>query len=255
MSQPTRRRLRERRGFWYGVAILLLRRPLRAVSHRDFRGGQHLPAEGGVVLAVNHISPIDPLFVALYTLEHGRLARFLAKDSLFSVPVLGHVLTGMGHLPVYRGSTEGGRAVSAAVEAARAGRCVVIYPEATITDDPDGWPMVAKTGAARIALAAGVPLVPMAQWGVQDIWPAYSGRPRLTTRHRVAMHAGPPIDLSEMAGQPVTTAVLRTVTDRLMDTITSMLADIRHETPPAVRFDPRTRRPDSTDEAGEAETA
>lgn len=243
MSGPTRRRVSERRGFWYGTAILLLRRPLHAAARVEYRGGEHLPATGGVVIAANHISQVDPLYVALFTYEHGRLARFLAKDSLFSVPALGPILTSMRHIPVYRGSAESGRAVEAAVRAARAGQCVVVYPEATITRDPDGWPMAGKTGAARIALTAGVPLIPLAQWGAQDVWSPYSRLPHLGRRHVVRLEAGPPVDLSGLGGQPLSAAHLRAATDRLMDRITTMVGDLRGQTAPPTRYDPRTHRP------------
>lgn len=239
VSAARRRNVGDRRGFWYGVAILLLRRPLRAAARLDFRGGEHLPRSGGFVLAVNHISQVDPLYIALYTYEHGRLGRFLAKDSLFTIPILGSILASMQHIPVRRGHTAAGNAAQAAVEAAQAGRCVVVYPEATITRDPQGWPMAGATGAVRIALSAQVPLVPAAQWGAQELWPPYARLPRLARRHPVSIHAGAPVDLGDLAGREMTPAVLREATTRVMDRITAMLADIRGETPPPVRYDPR----------------
>ena len=115
-----------------------------------------------------------------------------------------------------------------------------MYPEGTITKDPDGWPMRGKTGAARIALQTGCPVIPIGQWGAQDILPAYSVKfhalPRRTAHYKV----GDPVDLTDLMGRPITNEVLREATERIMAAIIELVADLRHETPPTVRFDPRS---------------
>jgi hypothetical protein len=114
---------------------------------------------------------------------------------------------------------------------------VIFYPEATVTRDPDLWPMVAKTGVARLALATGAPVIPVAQWGAQRILPYGSHRPHLFPRTTVQVLAGPPVDLSAFDGQPLSPKVLRDATDLIMKDITGQLARIRGETAPAKLYD------------------
>jgi 1-acyl-sn-glycerol-3-phosphate acyltransferase len=117
---------------------------------------------------------------------------------------------------------------------------VVIYPEGTITREPDLWPMTGKTGAARIALSAGVPVIPVAQWGPQDVLPPYAKKPRLLPRKLITVKAGPPVDLDDLRDRPLTPEVLAEATERIMDAVTRQLEDIRGAQAPAVRFDART---------------
>lgn len=234
------RRLTERRGFWYTLAVLIARPVLVVLTRRRWQGGEHIPGHGGVIVCPNHVSYIDPFTFAHFVHDHGRLPRFLAKASLFTIPGVRPVLEGTGQIPVLRESRGAAHALSAAIDAVRAGRCVAVYPEATITRDPGLWPMAGKTGAARIALATGAPVIPVAQWGPQEILPPYAKRPRLFPRHTVHVHAGPPVDLSEFVGREQTADVLTQATEKIMVAITDLLADIRDQRPPAVRFDPRT---------------
>jgi hypothetical protein len=104
------------------------------------------------------------------------------------------------------------------------------------------WPMKGKTGAARVALATQAPVIPVAQWGANLAVPPYPkrGQIRLFPRKTLTVQAGPPIDLSEFYGKEPTAAVLREVTERIMDEITVQLAEIRQEPAPAERFDQRS---------------
>jgi 1-acyl-sn-glycerol-3-phosphate acyltransferase len=140
---------------------------------------------------------------------------------------------------VSRLTADAANAFEAACEAVRDGACVGVYPEGTITKDPGGWPMRGKTGAARIALETGCPVIPIGQWGAQEILPAYSARfhaiPRRTARYKV----GDPVDLGDLMSRPITNEVLAEATERIMAAITDLVADLREETPPDVRFDPR----------------
>jgi 1-acyl-sn-glycerol-3-phosphate acyltransferase len=230
---------RRRLGFWFRLAVVLLRRPLLLLTKRDWGGTDNLPAQGGIVVCTNHVSYFDPLAFAHFVYDNGRVPRFLGKAALFGIPFVGTVLRGAGQIPVYRESADAGKAFSAAVDAVHRGECVAIYPEATITRDPYGWPMVGKTGAARVALATGAPVVPIAQWGPQDVLAPYGKRLRLFPRKTMHVLAGPPVDLSEFMGRQVDAELLRAVTEKIMAGITALLEQIRGDKAPQVRFDPR----------------
>jgi len=234
------RKLQQRPGWAYGLCIAILEPLLLLVTKRRWVGGERIPATGGCVLAANHISHLDPLTFAHFVYAHGRLVRFLAKAEMFKVPVVGRIIRSAEQIPVYRLTTDASVAFRAAVAAVEKGEAVAVYPEGTITRDPDLWPMTGKTGAARIALASGVPVIPIAQWGAQEIlWP-YSKNPRLFPRKTITLKAGEPVDLDDLRGKELTPDVLREASDRVMDAITRLLEDVRGQSAPAVRFDPRT---------------
>jgi 1-acyl-sn-glycerol-3-phosphate acyltransferase len=233
------RRLRERRGWAFGFCVAVVEPLLLLVTRRRWRDGESIPAEGGCVLAVNHVSHLDPLTCAHFVYAWGRIPRFLAKAEVFEVPVLGRIVRSAGQIPVRRSSTDASASFTAAVAAVGRGDCVVVYPEGTITRDPDLWPMRGKTGAARIALSSRVPVVPVAQWGAQRILAPYAKRPHLFPRRTIAMSAGRPVPLDDLREQPLTPEVLREATDRIMDHVTRLLEEIRGEDAPGRRFDPR----------------
>jgi 1-acyl-sn-glycerol-3-phosphate acyltransferase len=220
------------------LCVFVLRPLVMALTKRDWRGGKHIPAAGGCVLAVNHVSECDPVPFGHFVYDHGRLPRFLGKAEVFAVPVLGSILRSAGQIPVYRKSTDASKAFSAAVDAVRRGEAVVVYPEGTISRDPGLWPMVGKSGAARIALTTRCPIIPCAQWGPQEILAPYARRPRLFPRKLMRIRAGEPIDLPDAADE-MTNQALREATDQVMAAITALLEDIRGEAAPPERFDPR----------------
>jgi 1-acyl-sn-glycerol-3-phosphate acyltransferase len=226
-------------GPWLRFAVIVLKPLLTVLTSRRWSGSEHVPSTGGVVLCVNHISHVDPLTFAHFVWDSGRSPRFLAKESLFRVPFVRRVLRGARQIPVYRDSTDAARSLSAAVAAVRAGECVCIYPEGTLTRDPELWPMAGRTGAARVALTTGAPVIPIAQWGAQDMLPPYSRRLRLRPRHPVQVVAGPPVDLRGFAGREPTAADLHDATECIMAAVTGLLAQVREGTPPAHRYDPR----------------
>jgi len=231
---------RTRRLPWaYRFVALVLRPLLMRVTKRDWRGLENIPAEGGFVVSTNHISYTDPLVFAHFMYDSGREPYFLAKESLFAIPVVGWVLGKCGQIPVYRNSAAATNAYRAAVDGVRAGKALAIFPEGTITRDPDLWPMRGKTGAARVALETRCPLVPVAQWGAHEILSPYGHRPSLFPRKTMKMYAGAPVDLSDLYDRPIDTKVLREATDRLMDRITELLEVLRGENKPVERFDPR----------------
>ena len=231
---------RRRLGFWLRFAVVVLEPLLTVLTRRDWRGMEHVPRAGGVILCTNHTTHADPLTFGHFLYAAGRSPRFLAKGGLFALPFVGQVLRGAEQIPVARESENAALAYAAAVDAVRRGEAVCVYPEATITRDPRLWPMGGKTGAARVALATGAPVVPVAQWGAQRLLPPYSALPRLWRRPVVHVLAGPPVELSDLRGVEPTAQVLREATDRIMDAITALLAQVRGEVPPPVRFDPRT---------------
>ena len=236
---PKVRDLQEKRGWAWTTVVGIVKPTLLAFSKRVWIDGEKVPATGGCVVAVNHVSHLDPMTLGFFLYEHGRLVRYLTKEALFRTPVIKHIVTDAGQIPVARMTAGAASAFDAAVQAVKDGECVGVYPEGTITKDPDGWPMRGKTGAARIALATGCPVIPIGQWGAQDILPAYSLRPHLLPRRTTSYKAGDPVDLSDLADHPVTAEVLREATDRIMAAITALVEDLRGETAPAVRFDPR----------------
>ena len=227
---------------WRRFSKILLVPLIPSMMKRDWHGKQNFPAEGGMILAANHLSYMDIFAMSLYSYEAGRYPVFLAKSTLFDVPVLGAVIRKLGQLPVHRNATDAALVLRDAEAGIRKGACVIFYPEATVTRDPAQWPMVAKTGAARLALMTGAPVVPVAHWGAQDILPYHSYRPRLVPRRTVHVLAGPPVDLSAFQGQPLTSKTLHAATEAIMKDITGLLAQLRGETPPAEPYHPAVAR-------------
>lgn len=233
------RQLDQPRGWTFTLGALILKPLFFLTTKPEWSDGLKIPATGGCVLVVNHLSHVDPLTAAVFTYDHGRLPRYLAKSGLFRSRFLGHFMRSAGQIPVERASAGAAGAYAAAVEAVRAGECIVIYPEGTITRDPDLWPMTGKSGAARIALETGCPVIPVGQWGAQDLLAPYAKRPDLFPRKTIRIRVGDPVDLSDLADRPRTAAVLAEATERIMDAITHIVEELRGETAPAERFDIR----------------
>ncbi len=223
----------------YRAVVAVFRPLLMLLTKRDWRGQENLPAEGGFVVCPNHISYVDVLSFAHLLYDSGHPPYFLGKEGVFDVPVVGSILRAADQITVYRETGRAAGAFSAAVDAVHAGKAVAIFPEGTLTREPDQWPMRGKTGAARVALATRCPVVPVAQWGPQEILGSYERRLRLLPRKTMHLRVGPPVDLSDLYDLPPTRALLEAATERIMAAITTMLEDLRGETAPAERFDPR----------------
>jgi len=222
--------------FWLLAAIVV---PLTGwFAKLEVRGAENLPREGAYVLAPNHHSEFDPLTVAVATWRIGRAPRFMAKESLFRVPVLGAALKATGMVPVTRGKSGAAQSMAQANELVKNARGVIVYPEGTLTRDPDVWPMRGKSGAVRLALAGNIPLIPVAHWGEQQFMPRYGKLRFFPPRRRVTVLVGTPIDLSDFAGREHEMGVLNEATDRLMAEISRLLGEIRGEKPPVERWDP-----------------
>jgi 1-acyl-sn-glycerol-3-phosphate acyltransferase len=239
---------------WRTGTTVLFPPLIKAMMKRDWHGYQHFPRQGGMLVAGNHLSYADWAAMALFVHEARRYPAFMIKASAFDVKGIGALLRGCGQLPVRRGEADAANVLKVAEQALADGECVVIYPEGTATRDPEQWPMVAKTGVARLALASGVPVVPVAIWGAQDILPYGSTKPHLWPRHTVHMLAGPPVDLTEFEGQPFTRDVLRGATNKIMGDVAKLLAELRGGQPPAEPYHPAVARRAARQAAREAES-
>lgn len=234
------RPLADRRDLGWTVAAPILKPVLLALTRRDWRCGEHIPAHGGAIIALNHLSHVDPITTSHLIWDYGRIPRFLAKQSLFDMEgVIGWWFQHSGLVPVDRAA--GASGMSAAIDAVDRGELIVVYVEGSITKDPDGWPMVPKTGAARIALATGAPVIPIGQWGAQQLLPAYTKRLNLSGRSTIHLNVGEPVPLEDLRALETTTEVVHRATDRIMERIVSLVEELREERAPAERFDPAKR--------------
>lgn len=227
--------------FWPLAALVVP--VLGLIAKIRISGAEKLPREGAFVLAPNHYSEFDPLIVAAAVWRIGRAPRFMAKESLFRVPVLGWFLHRTGMIPVARTSSASSakQTMKQSAELVEHGRGVIVYPEGTLTRDPDLWPMRGKSGAVRLALADGIPLIPMAQWGTQEIMGRYQkGLSLWPLRKPVRVLIGDPVDVSDLRGRAGEQAVLNEATTRLMNAITVLLEELRDEKAPAERWNPAT---------------
>ena len=225
--------------FWFAVATLWP--TLTVTTKRDWQGTENLrrtyPPDDGIVVVANHISWFDPFSLCHILWNHGRPPRILVKDTLFRAHGIKHIMRGAGQIPVARETQDASAAVAQAVAAVRDGEAVVLYPEGTITRDEQLWPMTGRTGAARIALETGAPVIPIAQWGPQDVIRPYRKEFHLLPRKTMHLRVGPPVDLDDLRDQPITAEVLDEATTRIIDAITGLLAHLRGAEPPAQRLD------------------
>ncbi|OLT41067.1 glycerol acyltransferase [Serinicoccus sp. CNJ-927] len=243
MTRVRRQPLRQAVPWSYHAVIAALRPVLMGVTRRDWSGAEHLPRGEGFIVAGNHYSEVDPIMLAHFLVDHGHAPFFLAKSSLFEVPLLGAALRHLEQVPVYRSSSRAGDALEAARAALADGRCIAIMPEGTLTRDPDLWPMKAKSGVGRLALTSRAPVVPIAQWGAQGVLGHYARRPgNLLKRPVQHVSAGAPVELSDLYDRAQEPRAHAEATRRVMAAITEQLAQIRGEQPPAEPFDP-ARRP------------
>jgi 1-acyl-sn-glycerol-3-phosphate acyltransferase len=214
---------------WYHLAKAAVLPPIRAWFRWRFEDLDLIPREGPAIVACNHASYLDPLANANAVVTAGRRPRFLAKDDLFNIPVVGSALRGANQIPVQRG--KGDRApLQRAMRALTEGECVVIYPEGTVTKRPDHLPMDGRTGTVRLSLATGVPITPLASWGSHAVWQK-SGRGSLKFGRPVWMKAGPALDFSSRVAEANDRDALRAMTDELMAALTTLVVDLRERYP------------------------
>jgi 1-acyl-sn-glycerol-3-phosphate acyltransferase len=223
----------EKLGLAWWVVIAVLYVPVSLAIRIRYRNLDKLPQQGGAIVVVNHVSHIDPLIVAKMIIDAARRPRFLAKESIFEVALVGTAMRRMGHIAVKRGTVDARRSFEAAVNSLNGGGMIVLHPEGTVTRDPLGWPMAGKTGAARLALLApDIPVIPVAQWGVQERIDLYRKKVKLFPRPRHILSIGDPIDLSAYRGRQPDASTLREVTELIMNRLRSDVAELRGVTAP-----------------------
>jgi len=227
---------------WHVPFVAVLRPSLSLLMRRKWQGMENVPREGGVILVANHVTELDSLTMAHFVYMCRRWPAFMIKDGVFKVPVLGKMLLKVGQIPVARGGAEAARSLKYAEQALADGAAIIIFPEGTCTRDPEQWPMVAKTGVARLALKTGKPVIPIAQFGAHKILAYKETRPHIFPRKLVRMVAGPPVDLSAYEGKPLTATNLNAATIKIMADITELLTTIRDGKPPAEPYDMRKAR-------------
>ena len=202
------------------------------------RNPEALPAEGPFVLAPNHYSEIDPVIMGIATWKSGRAPHFMAKASLWKIPVVKGILNALNQIPVERNRSS---ASSAPLEAAQKiienQAPVIVYPEGSLTRDPELWPMRGKSGAVRLAKTAGIPLIPAAHWGTHRLLPRYARMVRPIPRKRIDVVFGDPIDLSDVTNVSSQSQVAA-ATDRLMASIANLVGELRGLEPPRERWNP-----------------
>lgn len=234
--------------FWLLAGLIL---PVWSLMVRyRFTRDSELPKTGPFILAPNHYSEIDPIAMGAAVWHLGRAPRFMAKASLFKVPVFGWLLRRSGQIPVERtGATRSqgsGNPMSAANQLIENQSGVIVYPEGTLTRDPELWPMRGKSGAVRLALETGIPLIPVAHWGTQKLMPRYGKSIHPFPRKTIEVAVGQPLDLSRFADRPLDQRVINEATALLMEEITGLLAGLRGEEPPAERWDPTKHQQSET---------
>lgn len=226
-------------GFWIRTWVIILF-PVTSVFFR--MRWRHLdrmtpPAQGGVLVAINHLSHADTILMARLVWSSGRVPRFMIKAGVFGWPVIGYMMKGSGQIPVRRGTTDAAQSLGDAVAALERGEAVVIYPEGTTTKDPDNWPMQAKTGIARLVLLSpDTPVVPVGQWGPHRMGGFHISR--FGRRRTSVASVGEPLDLSRYRGKEPTAEILREITDEVMAAVREQVAEVRGEPAPAEFFVP-----------------
>ncbi|TFC95280.1 1-acyl-sn-glycerol-3-phosphate acyltransferase [Cryobacterium breve] len=238
MTQGRRRSETRTPSIFWALALMIL--PVINLAVRfKITDADKFPRAGAFVMAPNHFSEIDPVLMGVVSWKLGRAPRFMAKASVFTIPVIGWMLQKSGQIPVQRGgSVRGSEPVKAAQRLVERGQMVVVYPEGSLTRDPGLWPMRGKTGAVRIALERGIPIVPVAHWGAQEIMPRYSKRLSLFPRKTVLVKIGEPLDLAQFRGRNLDPGTLNEATTLVMAAITQLLEELRGETAPDKRWNP-----------------
>ena len=213
---------------------------MKLIARYDYREGSKIPKTGPVIVASNHLSYMVALAFAFFLFANGRAPRFLGKVQVFRVPIIGRILLAAEQIPVERESKEARVALSYALQLLEMGHQVAVYPEGTLTRDEDCWPMVAKTGVARLAVISKAPVYPAAQWGTQAVLAPYSKKFKLFPRATVTYRVGEPVDLSPWYGKEEDPAAMAEATAAIMKAITDLLEEIRGQKRPATIFDPHT---------------
>jgi 1-acyl-sn-glycerol-3-phosphate acyltransferase len=224
---------------WFRFGACVLRPILNLIIKKDWRGGEKLPKSGAAIVVCNHLSYVDPLTFTHFLYNNGRAPRYLGKESVFRIPIIGTVIKGAGQIPVTRESKDAVKGLEHAIAVLKAGHLLGVYPEGTLTRDENLWPMRAKTGVARLALITGAPVYPCASWGPEKVLPPYSKKLHIFPRTKVSVLMGDPVDLSRWHGKDEDPIAVEEAAEQIMDRITALLEELRNEKAPSVRFDPK----------------
>ena len=218
----------------YDVARVLLH-PLALPFRVEIEGLENVPREGGVILASNHRSYLDGLVVAAIASQRGRKLRFLGKREIFEAPVLKYIARAAGQIPVDRG-TGSQKPLRAAFDALDRGEAVAILPEGTIPRGEAFFDPVlkGKPGVARMAIGSGAPVIPIALWDTERIWPRNARVPNLAMlKETVRARVGEPIWLKVPAGDEESAPHLKAAAQQVMDRISELLPrEVREPSPP-----------------------
>lgn len=222
------------------VLVAAILAPLvRLVMRIKTHGKENVPSTGPYILVANHMSMVDPLALAYSVLIHlKRAPHYMAKEGLFRVPIFGWMITKAGQIPVYRHGRSNEGTLNAAKNFLAAGHSLQIFPEGTLTRDPDLWPMRGRSGAIRLAIETGVPVIPVGQWGCNEIMGTYSKLLKPNPFHTVNVVIGKEIDLSKFRNVQLTPELLREASTLVMGEITKIVAQLRGEEPPKELWDP-----------------
>ncbi len=177
----------------YGTVIQLARLTWRIQGLRiTVTGVENIPVQGGAVITINHTGYLDFTFGGLpaYQQRLGRKVRFMAKQEVFDQKITGPIMRKLRHIPVDR--ADGAASYDAAVRLLKAGELVGVYPEATISRSFEIKEF--KSGAARMALEAGVPIVPHIIWGAQRIWTKGHKKKLFRPKVPIVVVVGEPIE-------------------------------------------------------------
>ncbi len=211
---------------------------VRRLTERHWEGIELLPPEGPFIVVSNHISDVDPLAIGYFLGSNGYEIRFLAKQELFRIPLVGSLMRAWRMLPVQRGSQEAGDALATARQALQEGDVVGVYTEGTLTRSPSFWPMTGKTGAARLALDTKVPVYPIVQWGPQYIMERYCGGLHFGGKPPLYAKVLPPVEIADLLeSDSDDREAVDEVNRRIQAALLQGVANLRGEKPPTEPWD------------------
>jgi 1-acyl-sn-glycerol-3-phosphate acyltransferase len=238
MAEAGLPKIKRESNFAFVLVAMVLAPILRLMFNIKTTGKENLP-QGGYILVGNHLSYLDPFSFAYSVYIHmKRVPHYLAKESIFRIPIIGKILPKVGQIPVYRGGKSNEEPLRAAKEYLKAGQVVVVFPEGTLTRDPDQWPMRGKSGAIRLAVELGLPIVPCGQWGVQKVLGNYSKKFRPNPFHTVRVKIGKPMFFRELENKTPSAKELSEATDKVMREISGIVGVLRGESSPKQLWDP-----------------
>jgi 1-acyl-sn-glycerol-3-phosphate acyltransferase len=212
----------------YQLARVILKPWLASWFRWHVEGSENIPKQGPAILAFNHIAYLDPFASAYIVDKAGRRPRYLAKTELFQDKRIAWILKGAKQIEVRRGTKEAPMALDHAFESLERGEVIVVFPEGTITTDPDLAPLPAKSGTARLALGSDAPLIPCGLWGTQNIWPKNYAKHLWPPGQDILARIGEPMDVS---GAPESPKGWKEVSTAVMDAIGVLVAGLKPALP------------------------